>query len=145
MQAGLEDLATKFPAAFAGYKLEVTESHQKTKADTSGTAKAVIDSLNKLSDDNFNVEKDIEMLRDDQSSLDFGVSEGALKGHAFHTYTLTSADESVVFELKHNVEGRTVYAEGTADAVKFLAGKVKTGMEGKVFSMIDVLQAGALE
>ena len=145
MQAGLEDLATKFPAAFAGYKLEVTESHQKTKADTSGTAKAVIDSLNKLSDDNFNVEKDIEMLRDDQSSLDFGVSEGALKGHAFHTYTLTSADESVVFELKHNVEGRTIYAEGTADAVKFLAGKVKTGMEGKVFSMIDVLQAGALE
>jgi 4-hydroxy-tetrahydrodipicolinate reductase len=47
--------------------------------------------------------------------------------------------------LKHNVEGRTVYAEGTADAVKFLATKVATGMEGRVFSMIDVLQAGALE
>ena len=73
------------------------------------------------------------------------MSKEALKGHAFHTYTLTSADGSVVFELKHNVEGRAVYAEGTADAVKFLATKVGSGMEGKVFSMIDVLQAGALE
>ena len=145
MQAGLEDLATKFPSAFAGYKLEVTESHQKTKADTSGTAKAVIGSLKKLSDDNFDLEEDIEMLRDDESSLAFGVPEDALNGHAFHTYTLTSADGSVEFQLKHNVSGRTVYAEGTADAVKFLASKVHSGMEGKVFSMIDVLQAGALE
>jgi len=145
MQAGLEDLAEKFPSAFAGYKLEVTESHQKTKADTSGTAKAVIASLKKLSDDSFDLEEDIEMLRDDESSLAFGVSEEALKGHAFHTYTLTSPDGSVQFELKHNVEGRTVYAEGTADAVKFLASKVGSGMEGKVFSMIDVLQAGGLE
>lgn len=145
MQAGLEDLAAKFPSAFAGYKLEVTESHQKTKADTSGTAKAVIDSLKRLSDDSFDLEEDIEMLRDDESSLAFGVSEGALGGHAFHTYTLTSPDGTVQFELKHNVEGRTVYAEGTADAVKFLASKVASGMEGKVFSMIDVLRAGALE
>mmetsp|Transcript_27113 Transcript_27113/g.54528 ORF Transcript_27113/g.54528 Transcript_27113/m.54528 type:complete len:336 (-) Transcript_27113:238-1245(-) len=145
MQAGLEDLANKFPSAFAGYKLEVTESHQKTKADTSGTAKAVIGSLKKLSDDSFDLEKDIEMLRDDESSLAFGVSEDALKGHAFHTYTLTSPDGSVQFQLKHNVSGRTVYAEGTADAVKFLASKFHSGMDGKVFSMIDVLQAGALE
>ena len=111
----------------------------------SGTAKAVIDSLKRLSDDDFDVERDTVLLRDDESSLAFGVSKEALKGHAFHTYTLTSADGSVVFELKHNVEGRTVYAEGTADAVKFLATKVRSGMEGKVFSMIDVLQAGALE
>lgn len=145
MQAGLEDLAEKFPSAFAGYKLEVTESHQKTKADTSGTAKAVIGSLKTLSDDDFDMEEDIEMLRDDEKSLAFGVSEDALNGHAFHTYTLTSADGSVQFQLQHNVEGRTVYAEGTADGVKFLATKVASGMEGMVFSMIDVLQAGALE
>ena len=145
MQAGLEEMANKFPSAFAGYKLTVTESHQSKKADTSGTAKAVISSLMKLSDDDFDVEEDIAMLRDDESSLAFGVSKEALNGHAFHTYTLTSPDGSVVFELKHNVEGRTVYAEGTADAVKFLATKVSSGVGGRVFSMIDVLEAGALE
>lgn len=145
MQAGLEDLADKFPSAFAGYKLEVVESHQKKKADTSGTAKAVIGSLKKLSDDCFDVEKDIEMLRDDESSLTFGVPKDAINGHAFHTYTLTSPDGSVQFELKHNVSGRTVYAEGTADAIKFLMSKVHEGGDGKVYTMIDVLRAGALE
>ena len=48
MQAALEELASKYPASFAGYTLTVKESHQKTKADTSGTAKAIIQSLNTL-------------------------------------------------------------------------------------------------
>jgi 4-hydroxy-tetrahydrodipicolinate reductase len=145
MQAALEDLATKFPGAFAGYKLTVTESHQKTKADTSGTAKAVIASIQKLaSDDNF-TNDDITMLRDDEASLAFGVPKDALNGHAYHTYTLTSPDGSVNFQLQHNVAGRTVYAEGTADAVKFLAQQVKSGNDTpRQYTMIDVLQAGAL-
>lgn len=144
MQAALEELASKYPSAFAGYKLEVTESHQKTKADTSGTAKAVIDSLKVLSDDDFTYD-DIEMIRGDQEAMDFGVPEEGLNGHAFHTYTLTSSDGSVNFQLQHNVVGRTVYAEGTADAVKFLSQKLRTEPKGKVFSMINVLEAGALD
>lgn len=47
-QAMVEILAQNFPGAFAGYTLEVTESHQRTKADTSGTAKAVVGSFAKL-------------------------------------------------------------------------------------------------
>jgi len=144
MQAALEDLAKKYPGAFAGYKLACRESHQKTKADTSGTAKAVIDSLTKLSDDGFTYD-DIEMIRDDKEAVDFGVPEDALKGHAFHTYTLTSSDGSVQFQLQHNVAGRTIYAEGTADAVKFLAKKLQTERQGKVYTMINVLEEGALE
>jgi 4-hydroxy-tetrahydrodipicolinate reductase len=145
MQAALEDLAVKFPGAFAGYELEVTESHQKTKADTSGTAKAVIGSIQTLAaDDSFDMEEDIEMLRDDEASLDFGVPADSLQGHAFHTYTLTSPDKSVQFQLQHNVAGRTVYAEGTADAVKFLAKQIQDGQAPTRYSMIDVLEAGAL-
>jgi 4-hydroxy-tetrahydrodipicolinate reductase len=144
VQAALEDLASKYPGAFSGYKLACRESHQKTKADTSGTAKAVIDSLTKLSDDKFTYD-DIDMIRDDQESVDFGVPEDAIKGHAFHTYTLTSADGTTQFQLQHNVAGRTIYAEGTADAVKFLAKKLRSESEGKVFSMINVLEEGALE
>jgi len=41
-------------------------------------------------------------------------------GHAYHTYTLTSADETVQFQFQHNVNGRAVYAEGTVDAAIFL-------------------------
>mmetsp|Transcript_24418 Transcript_24418/g.49480 ORF Transcript_24418/g.49480 Transcript_24418/m.49480 type:complete len:354 (-) Transcript_24418:30-1091(-) len=144
LQAGLEDLAKKFPGAFSGYKIDVRESHQKTKADTSGTAKAIVASLKELSDDDFEV-GDIEKIRDDEESKAFGVPEEGLGGHAFHTYTFTSADGTVQFALQHNVVGRTVYAEGTADAVKFLASKIREDGEGKVYNMIDVLEAGALE
>lgn len=145
MQAGLEDLAKKFPAAFAGYELHTEESHQKTKADTSGTAKAVVDSIKDLSDNGEYTYDDIDMIRDDQESMDFGVDERDLNGHAFHTYTLTSPDGSVEFQLKHNVSGRTVYAEGTADAVKFLAKKIRQDSVGKIYSMINVLEEGAME
>lgn len=145
LQAGLEDLAKKFPSAFGDYKLHVRESHQKTKADTSGTAKAVVDSLKVLSGDDKYTYDDIEMIRDDEESKDFGVKEEYINGHAFHTYTLTSPDGTVEFQLKHNVSGRTVYAEGTADAVKFLARKIENGGGGKVYSMINVLEEGAME
>eukprot|EP00339_Tiarina_fusa_P002601 CAMPEP_0117026968 /NCGR_PEP_ID=MMETSP0472-20121206/19771_1 /TAXON_ID=693140 ORGANISM="Tiarina fusus, Strain LIS" /NCGR_SAMPLE_ID=MMETSP0472 /ASSEMBLY_ACC=CAM_ASM_000603 /LENGTH=297 /DNA_ID=CAMNT_0004734113 /DNA_START=279 /DNA_END=1172 /DNA_ORIENTATION=+ len=144
LQAGLEDLAKKYPGAFASYKLACVESHQKTKADTSGTAKAVIDSLKELSDDEFTYD-DIDMIRDDQASIEFGVPEDYMTGHAFHTYTLTSADGTVNFQLQHNVAGRTIYAEGTADAVKFLAKKLQKESTGKVYTMINVLEEGALE
>mmetsp|Transcript_49135 Transcript_49135/g.73011 ORF Transcript_49135/g.73011 Transcript_49135/m.73011 type:complete len:347 (+) Transcript_49135:131-1171(+) len=144
MQAALEDLASKYPLAFSGYSLQVKESHQKTKADTSGTAKAVVESLKKLSGDDGFAEEDIEMLRNDEDSLAFGVKEEALNGHAFHTYTLTSPDKSVEFVLKHNVSGRTLYADGTADAVIFLANKMRKESSGKVYNMINVLEDGAL-
>ena len=145
MQAALEDLGSKYPSAFGGYTLHTRESHQKTKADTSGTAKAVVDSLKVLSGNAEYTYDDIEMIRDDQESIEFGVKEDALNGHAFHTYTLTSPDGSVEFQLKHNVSGRTVYAEGTADAIKFLSKKISEGAGGKVYSMINVLEEGAME
>ena len=44
----MEMMAQEFPGAFSGYNLSVTESHQRTKADTSGTAKAVVGSLQRL-------------------------------------------------------------------------------------------------
>jgi 4-hydroxy-tetrahydrodipicolinate reductase len=152
LQTAIHDLASKFPGAFQGYTLQVVESHQKTKADTSGTAKAIVDDLKTLSGATSFQYQDIVQLRTDALSLDFGVSKEALDGHAFHTYTLTSPDKSVVFQLKHNVEGRTVYADGTADAVKFLAvqlyqqqGHGDNTRNGKIYTMMDVLQAGAME
>jgi 4-hydroxy-tetrahydrodipicolinate reductase len=44
----MEMMAARFPGAFAGYGLAVTESHQAAKKDTSGTAKAVVASFRQL-------------------------------------------------------------------------------------------------
>lgn len=46
------------------------------------------------------------------------------------------------FQFRHNVVGRRVYAEGTVDALVFLA--KQAGSEKKVYNMIDVLKAGAM-
>lgn len=44
-QQMMQIMAEQFPGAFSGYKLDVVESHQRNKADTSGTAKAVVQSF----------------------------------------------------------------------------------------------------
>ncbi len=75
---------------------------------------------------------------------EMGVPENHLGGHAFHTYTLTSPGGDVVFQFKHNVCGRTIYAEGTVDAALFLHQQVKAGSAQHIFNMIDVLRAGVM-
>lgn len=142
LQTIIEYLADNFPTAFDGYKLSVVESHQKTKADTSGTAKAIVASFQKMGLP-FG-ENDIEMVRNEPEQLGrMQVPAEYLGGHAFHTYSLDSADGTVHFEFRHNVCGRKVYAEGTVDAVVFLAGKIASG-EGRLYNMMDVLRSGAM-
>lgn len=137
-QAMIEYAAMSFPNVFEGYKLRITESHQKGKADTSGTAKAMINYFNKLG---IPFEKEqITMIRDpDKQLVKLKVPEKYLNGHGWHTYTFYSPDETVLFRFIHNVCGRDVYALGTLDAIRFLAKRKE--MEEKVFSMIDVLKA----
>eukprot|EP01025_Chloroclados_australasicus_P028809 TRINITY_DN28549_c0_g2_i2.p1 TRINITY_DN28549_c0_g2~~TRINITY_DN28549_c0_g2_i2.p1 ORF type:complete len:294 (+),score=33.78 TRINITY_DN28549_c0_g2_i2:83-883(+) len=142
-QAMMETMGDNFPGAFSGYTLDVVESHQETKADTSGTAKAVVVSFQKMGVD-YDVSK-IRKVRNKLESIEeMGVPESAIAGHAFHTYRLTSPDGSVTFEFQHNVCGRQIYAEGTVDACLFLAKQIKEKTDQKVFNMIDVLRAGAM-
>ncbi|XP_078166821.1 putative 4-hydroxy-tetrahydrodipicolinate reductase 1, chloroplastic isoform X1 [Carex rostrata] len=139
--AAMEIMSEQFPGAFAGYKLEVMESHQATKLDTSGTAKAVIACFQKLGaifDMN-----EIKMIRDPEEQINMvGVPEEHLAGHAFHLYNLASPDETVSFEFQHNVRGRSIYAEGSIDAAIFLHKKVQSKAEKKIYDMIDVLREG---
>jgi len=143
-QATMEKMAKEFPGAFGGYKMELMESHQSTKQDTSGTAKDVVSSFNRLGVQPFTVD-DIQKIRGPEEQVKMGVPEDSLTGHAWHTYTLTSGDGSVQFEFKHNVCGRRTYAEGVADAVQFLAEKVLSGSKKRVFNMIDVLEEGKMQ
>ncbi len=141
LQAMMEYAARSFPGLFAGYTLSVRESHQKGKADTSGTAKAMVGCFNRLGVPF--TEADIRMERDPQrQQREWGVPEAHLAGHAWHTYTLVSADGTVRFEFTHNVNGREIYAHGTLDALLFLAARLAAGDRGRMFTMIDVL-AGA--
>lgn len=140
LQAMMEYAANTFPGIFNGYTMTVRESHQAGKADTSGTAKAMVGCFNRMGVD-FSADA-IAMERDPAVQHDqWGIPEAYLTGHGWHTYRLTSPDRTVVFEFQHNVNGREIYAEGTMDAVCYLDRQLKTGAVGQVYSMIDVLKA----
>lgn len=138
-QAMMAYAAENFPGIFKGYQLTIKESHQAGKADTSGTAKAMVQYFNQMGIP-FSIDQ-IEKERDPERQANMlGVPETYLSGHAWHTYTLTSADGTSRFEFVHNINGREIYGEGTMDAVCFLADKISQGKTGRVYSMIDVLQ-----
>ena len=138
-QAMMQYAAENFPGLFSGYCLEIRESHQKGKADTSGTARAMVSYFNKMgvafSEDQIIKERDPGI----QQSV-WKIPEAHLSGHAWHTYTLHSEDGTVTFSFTHNINGRDVYAQGTFDAVEFLFQKAKSGRKGRVYTMIDVLK-----
>jgi len=146
-QAMMQYIAREFPGAFEGYTLSVVESHQASKVDTSGTAKDVVETIVQGFGVNpFDIDE-IERLREPMEQMSrLGVPESDLGGHAFHTYTLTSPDRSTHFEFKHNVVGRSIYAQGTVDAVEFLAEKAfMSEWHGKrIFNMVDVLESGKM-
>jgi 4-hydroxy-tetrahydrodipicolinate reductase len=141
LQAMMSHAADHFPNLFKGYQLTVRESHQSGKADTSGTAKAIVADFNRMGV-NFD-EAQISKERDpERQTTMWGIPPEYLSGHGWHTYTLISADKTAKFEFTHNINGREIYAEGTLDAVLFLKQKLAQGAEGRVFSMIDVLKEG---
>ena len=138
-QAMMEYAGEHFPGLFDGYSLEIKESHQAGKADTSGTAKAMVACFNRLGIP-FS-EADIIKIRDpDVQKTQMGVPDAHIAGHAWHTYTLDSPDKTARFQFTHNINGRDIYAWGTADAISFLHGKIQDGCKSRVFSMIDVLK-----
>ena len=138
-QAMMEYAANTFAGLFEGYSLEIRESHQHGKADTSGTAKAMVGYFNQLglefSADNIVMERDAEIQK-----TRWGIPDAYLTGHGWHTYSLVSEDKTVRFEFTHNVNGRDVYAKGTLEALDYLQNKIKQDARGKVFTMIDVLK-----
>ncbi|MDY6822854.1 MAG: dihydrodipicolinate reductase [Thermodesulfobacteriota bacterium] len=138
-QAMMAYAAENFPGLFKGYEMIVRESHQQGKADTSGTAKAIVQYFNKLGVD-FSEADIIKERNPVVQETELGVPRQHLGGHGWHTYTLVSPDGSAKFEFTHNINGRDIYAEGTLDAVRYLAGKIDQGHTGRVYSMIDVLR-----
>jgi 4-hydroxy-tetrahydrodipicolinate reductase len=136
--AMLDWAAKEFPGVFNSYDLSVRESHQKGKADTSGTAKDLIARFQTLGA-NFDMD-DILMCRDGETQKkDWGIPDEHLQGHAFHTYDLHSSDKSAHFSLSHNILGRSIYAKGTLDGVRFLRARLGEKVT-KSYNMIDVLK-----
>lgn len=126
VQAMLEYAAHTFPGALEDWRLTIEESHQSTKKDVSGTARAWQPLLEALG----------------ARMIDEGIISDRVDPapHAHHKVELTSAVARAAIELNTRIDGRSAYVVGTLQAVRFLAKKVRAGSRGEVFSMIDVLK-----
>lgn len=140
LQTLLNEAATRFPGALEGFALTIRESHQSTKKDASGTAKALLGPLTALGARP--TEPAIASVRDPQTQRALGIPVEHLTGHGWHWYTLGSPAGDVRLELAHHVNGRRVYAEGTLQAALYLVERLTAGSRGEAFSMTDVLAAG---
>lgn len=140
-QAMMEYGAKNFPGLFKDFSLKIKESHQQAKADTSGTAKAMVEYFNLLgvdfSSDQIEKERNPDIQRDE-----WKIPKEYLSGHGWHTYTLEALDKSSLFEFKHNINGRDIYVNGTFDAVDFLHNIIQNpeNYDKTLFNMIDVLK-----
>ena len=135
--SALEYLAREFPGAFDGYNGHVTESHQRTKKDPSGTGRAWTGILENLGID-FD---EVESVREPEVQKNrLGVPEGSLNGHAYHWVDISTPNGNVAIGFYAKVNGRQTYADGTPDAVRYLNRTMQSGARGKVFSMVDVLR-----
>lgn len=88
LQKFIEDFAAENPGGLEGCTLKIVESHQASKKDTSGTAKAMIKYFKQLGIP-YNIEQlHKNKIRGREDSLNFGVPEEHLSGHGYHTYAL---------------------------------------------------------
>lgn len=144
--AMIEYGAKTFPGALKDFSIEIFESHQSTKKDVSGTAKAVGELFKKLGVD-YRDEDSIDPIRTEEEQLALGVPEKYLGGHGWHTYKLFSPDRSVELGFLHDVNGRQTYVDGTLACIPFLAQKAREianspriGRKGVCYSVINVLK-----
>jgi 4-hydroxy-tetrahydrodipicolinate reductase len=137
LQALLSSAADRFPGVLDGWKLAIRESHQATKRDVSGTARAIQPLLERLGAAPSDV---IESVRDPERQLDLGVPPDALAGHGWHWYQMESPTGDAALDFSHRITGRRIYAEGTLLAAQFLAQRAQKEY-GQVYNMIDVLEA----
>jgi len=134
-----------FEGAFDGYTLEVVESHRKGKKDPSGTALHVVEHFRSLGVSFRNDQ--ITSVRDPEIQKEIGVPEQYLDQHGWHSYTLRSGDGNVLLRFVHNVNGRSVYVDGTLDAINFLAEKIAMiiPLSDHLFTMLDVYDANDVD
>lgn len=136
LQDELQSLIETAPDTYRGWHMSIFESHQATKRDVSGTAKAFQVQLEQLG---AIMGSEIVPIRNPERQRQLGIQN--LEAHAYHWITLTGPGGQKK-EYETQIEGRIPYVEGTLLAARFLHRQMATGLREQVFSMRDVLKGG---
>ena len=131
----LLSLVKKAASALEGFDIEVIEKHHNKKVDSpSGTAYMIASAIN----DELNGEKDFVYGRygNDTKRKSNEIGIHAIRGGSIvgeHSIIFAGVDEIV--ELKHTAMSKKIFAVGSINAAKFIAGK-----EPNLYSMDDLFK-----
>lgn len=112
-----------------GMEARIVESHQSTKVDKSGTARALAGALGIA-------ESEIKSVRDPAIQLALGVPEGHLGGHAYHYFLFNGQEIEIGISTK--IHGRATYAEGALALAQVLANEEEPWENG-IYELKDIL------
>jgi 4-hydroxy-tetrahydrodipicolinate reductase len=120
--------------ANAGFDIEIVEKHHNQKLDApSGTAIALADSINEAMDNSYEYVYDRSQVRKKRDAKELGISAvrgGTIVGE--HEVFFCGTDEIV--EIKHTAYSKAIFAKGSVQAAKFIAGK-----PAGLYQMSDVI------
>ena len=130
----LQDAARVF--CDAGFDVELVEKHHNKKLDApSGTALALADSIKEVLGSDYFYKFDRSGERAQRNPKDIGLS--AVRGGTIvGEHEVIFAGEDEVIEFKHTAYSKSVFAKGSIEAAKFLAGK-----PAGYYDMRDVIAA----
>ena len=130
----LQDAARVF--CDAGFDVELVEKHHNKKLDApSGTALALADSIKEVLGSDYFYKFDRSGERAQRNPKEIGIS--AVRGGTIvGEHEVIFAGEDEVIEFKHTAYSKSVFAKGSIEAAKFLAGK-----PAGYYDMRDVIAA----
>lgn len=118
-------------ALFAGYRIELTESHQARKRSAPGTAISMAQSLGLSA-------KDVVSVRDrDEQATALDIPAEHLGRHALHKIVIE--DGGCRISLETRVYGASPYAEGVARIVSAAASRE---LESRVYAIDEFIERG---
>ena len=120
----------------AGFDVELVEKHHNKKLDApSGTALALADSIKEVLGSDYFYKFDRSGERAQRNPKEIGIS--AVRGGTIvGEHEVIFAGEDEVIEFKHTAYSKSVFAKGSIEAAKFLAGK-----PAGYYDMRDVIAA----
>lgn len=119
----------------SGFDIEIIEKHHNQKVDApSGTALAIADAINEVSDHKYNYTYDRSQIREKRTKNEIGI-HAVRGGNIVGEHEVLFAGKDEVIEITHSATSKEIFAVGAVKAAKYLAGK-----PAGLYTMKDVME-----
>lgn len=107
----------------SGFDIEIVEKHHNQKIDApSGTALAIADAINEVSENRYEYTYDRSQIREKRTKDEIGI-HAVRGGNIVGEHEVIFAGKDEIIEINHRAMSKEIFAVGAVKAAKYLAGK----------------------